>query len=615
MVQSAAGSVQVWDLVLTKLYNTTPGARHVKGPGDERSVILGLPLRRALSTSATRALALAALAFALRCYGLTAPLLDYHAWRQADTAAIARNFMAGGYHLLYPQVDWGGLTPGYVESEFPLYTGMLSLLFGLVGPVAWPGRLLTALASAAATGALYRLMRPLAGERAALYGGACLAIVPFPLYFGRAVMPDSLMLLMAILALWSLLRWLEHPTAGRLAAALVCGALAPLAKTPNLLIAGVPLAYLALAARPPRRLWPALALYATTFVVPSLLWMRHAAALPLDPRLSFGIAEKLFDLRLLADPAFYRLVGRWSAETVLTWAGLPFFAAGLWPARRPGGGRFAWLPYFWLLGVALFFLAAAAGVVGQDYYILPLAGPGAWFTGVGLARVRGWAAPRAPRLGRFLPAAALVLIAALSFVRVVPLYRTADFYATLGRRVDLALPPGARVGVIAPATSEILFYGGRKGWRLDPGVIVPGGLASLGPDLGVRYVLIADPWLTERREVLTAALRAYRRVPVGPYALLLDLAQPGEAGPFEVAWETGHLVAEPFLSAWRAAGVARLGLPISEALALPEGRVQFFERGVLRAEAAGVRAEPLADGRAALAARGLSEERQIELSR
>src|SRR5439155_1738759 len=100
-----------------------------------------------------------------------------------------------------------------------------------------------------------------------------------------------------------------------------------------------------------------------------------------------------------------------------------------------------WLPHAWLLGVLLFLCAGAAG-------------------------------------------------AALSLVRVAPLYRTTDFYRTLGRRVDLALPAGARVGVIAPAVSEILYYGGRQGWRLDPGVIVPGGLASLRPDLGVRYLLI-----------------------------------------------------------------------------------------------------------------------------
>src|SRR5689334_24611704 len=105
------------------------------------------------------ALALAGLALALRCYALTAPLLDYHSWRQADTAAIARNYASNGYRLLYPQIDWGGQTPGYVESEFPLYTYSLALLYGVFGVHPALGRLLSALAGAASAVLLYLLAR------------------------------------------------------------------------------------------------------------------------------------------------------------------------------------------------------------------------------------------------------------------------------------------------------------------------------------------------------------------------------------------------------------------------------------------------------------------------
>jgi len=592
------------------------------------------------------ALALALLALALRCYGLTAPLLDYHSWRQADTAAIARNYAANGYRLFYPQVDWGGTTPGYVESEFPLYSYTLALLYGLFGVREWLGRILTALASVAAVAALYGLVpsgqgSAGTGERAALYAGLALALMPFPIYFGRTVMPDTWMLLAAILAIWTFRRWLERRSSGRYAVALLCGALAPLAKTPNLLIVAVPLAYLTWSARPPRRDWPALAGYAVCFALPSLLWLSHARTLPLDPRLSFGIGEKLFDPRLLRDPQFYLLLARWSVANVITLAGLPFLIIGLLPRgadRRPLRLRLEpatteraryivprrpmtihpltrspahpFTPHAWLLGVLLFLYAGAAGVVGQDYYVLPLAGPAAWLIGVGIDRTQRFletlddqlkivgsrSSIRDPRssvdrssfvlrrrwISYLVPILALAALAALSLNRVAPLYQTTDFYRTLGRRVNLALPDGARVGVIAPAVSEILYYSGRKGWRLDPGVLVPGGLASLPPDLGVRYVLITDPALTEQRALLTVALRDYRRIPAGPYALLLDLARPGSQRPAMLVWETGHLVEEPFLSYWRnAGGVERLGYPLSDSLDGPEGHEQYFERGLL----------------------------------
>src|SRR4051794_592913 len=41
-------------------------------------------------------------------------------WRQSDTATIARNFATNGMHLFFPQINWGGAGPGYVEAEFQL---------------------------------------------------------------------------------------------------------------------------------------------------------------------------------------------------------------------------------------------------------------------------------------------------------------------------------------------------------------------------------------------------------------------------------------------------------------------------------------------------------------
>ncbi|MEM8529668.1 MAG: glycosyltransferase family 39 protein [Chloroflexota bacterium] len=561
--------------------------------------------------------AIFAFACLIRTYELTAPLLDYHSWRQADTAAIARNFMLNGYQWMYPQVDWGGTTPGFVESEFPLYSFSLALLYGVFGEFDWLGRVITLFASGMAAVALYMLIRKCTDVLyPALYAALVLALMPFAIYFGRTVMPDSLMLLTAILALWSFAHWLQQPTIARFGIALLCGALAPLAKTPNLAILIVPLAYLVWNVRTQRRLWPFLLMYGCVFIVPSLLWMRHAQTLPLDPRLSFGIGEKLFELRLLIDPQFYILLFRWSIENLITLIGIPFFLLGITPIAKQFQQSATTqtdkeehqlsvrlLPHAWLLGCVLFVFAGAAGVVEQDYYILPLAGPLAWFMGIGLYRGQRLFENRIghiskgfiqPKLGKLIPIVGLTVFAAMSFVRIAPFYQTADFYQTLGQRVNLALPEGERVGVIAPAVSEILYYGQRKGWRLDPGVIVPGGLASLQPDLGVRYVVIVDPWLTEQRDVLTQALGEYRRIPIGPYALLLDITQPGLSGAAEMVWETGYLVEEPFLSAWQdSGGQDWLGYPISDALETEDGVVQYFEFGVLKQAESGVERLPV----------------------
>jgi hypothetical protein len=56
--------------------------------------------------------AIAALCLGLRLVHLGAPLVDEQAWRQTDTAAVARNYYEEGFSFFHPRVDWRGATPG-----------------------------------------------------------------------------------------------------------------------------------------------------------------------------------------------------------------------------------------------------------------------------------------------------------------------------------------------------------------------------------------------------------------------------------------------------------------------------------------------------------------------
>ena len=73
-----------------------------------------------------------ALGAALRLFHLDAPFLDTHAWRQLDTAAMARNFYEGSFFPFDPQVDWGG-RQGYLEAEFPLVPAVIALVYRVAG--------------------------------------------------------------------------------------------------------------------------------------------------------------------------------------------------------------------------------------------------------------------------------------------------------------------------------------------------------------------------------------------------------------------------------------------------------------------------------------------------
>lgn len=113
-----------------------------------------------------------------RTYHLLGPPLDHHWYRQYETAALARNFYEGGMNLLYPQVDWGGDTPGYVESEFPLYPYCIGLLYNLAGPQEWLARLVNIGVYVLSALLLYSLTRKLYDGRTALLAVVFYSILP-----------------------------------------------------------------------------------------------------------------------------------------------------------------------------------------------------------------------------------------------------------------------------------------------------------------------------------------------------------------------------------------------------------------------------------------------------
>src|SRR3990170_5414497 len=67
-------------------------------------------------------------------------------WRESDTQTIARHLAEPNSSILYPRIDWGGAGPGYVETEFQLYTWIVSRFLIIFGDVEWPGQLVSLLA-------------------------------------------------------------------------------------------------------------------------------------------------------------------------------------------------------------------------------------------------------------------------------------------------------------------------------------------------------------------------------------------------------------------------------------------------------------------------------------
>ena len=434
----------------------------------------------------------------LRLYGIHDPVFDHPGWRQGDTAAIARNFAQLQYNIFFPQTDYDGPPPNYVELELQIVPFLAATLYKLFGVHEIFGRLISLAFGVATIPVIALFARWL--FRSAIAGiaaAAAFTIMPGAWYYSRTFMPDTAMVFFTTCALYACARWIVDDEArswrGWWPAALLL-MLAFLAK-PVAVTAAIPVASCAVAAlgwrgalsRP--LLW---ALFPAAFVpliaydafvsahaewhwasgitklhvLPSLLAALTSSHAFLQKAISFGHALKLLATTMVG-PVWF----------VLAILGLVILT--LRPAQGKGRGkdtsrsRSDALLWGWL-GGGLLYAYVVVTVERVDYYLyllLPLAA-------LAIGRLCAFAFDRwgAERERRTTLAgiAAVVWIAALvgGYREIAPYYQWNRVNFALAKQLDATLAPGALV-VMGHYDPSILYTINRKGWEEDPHLWTP----------------------------------------------------------------------------------------------------------------------------------------------
>lgn len=138
----------------------------------------------------------------VRFYHFTYPIADWHSWRQVDTSAVSRNFVQNGFDLLHPRFEDLSNIPsgvydnpqGYRFVEFPIYNALQAggfLLFGKFTLEEW-GRIVSIISSIFSVFLLYFLVSRYSNNRVGLYSAFFFAFLPFNIFWGRTILPDSL---------------------------------------------------------------------------------------------------------------------------------------------------------------------------------------------------------------------------------------------------------------------------------------------------------------------------------------------------------------------------------------------------------------------------------------
>jgi len=153
------------------------------------------------------------IAFVLRMYNIGTPLADLHSWRQADTAAVARNFSRHGINLLKPQYDdissiQSGLEnpEGLRMVEFPIYNAIIAVFHRYlpITTITVYGRAISSFFSLLIISVIYYLALLEKNRLAAIAASTIYAVFPFFVFFSRLVLPETTAVAFMMLSLFFL---------------------------------------------------------------------------------------------------------------------------------------------------------------------------------------------------------------------------------------------------------------------------------------------------------------------------------------------------------------------------------------------------------------------------
>ncbi len=417
------------------------------------------------------AIIITVLAFAVRLYKLDNPVADWHSFRQADTAAVARNFVKDGFNVLYPQSDSFTIlnekrlpNPNrYFINEFPLYNSIVAVVYKNFGINTNYARLVSISFAALGTFFLYLLTRKLFDTKVAALATLFYAILPYNVYYGRVIMPEPAFICFSIISFYLLLLFVEKPNLLRGLIFSIIFATAMLVK-PYAIFLYIPFVYWVFAnhglqafKKPMFYIAPILSL------IPLALWRYH---IYLHPEAAFASKWLLNQGDIRFSGAFFRwLIFDRLNRLIFATGGFVLMFFGFVSSVQNKKG---WLIITWLLSVLTYYTVFAMGNVTHDYYQLPIMPVGAILVSLGFFNLLENGKNLFQKIVLTGVAITLITISlAFGWFEVRGFYQVNDpAIVEAGKRIDEITPADARVIAPYQTSPSFLYQTNRHGWTL-----------------------------------------------------------------------------------------------------------------------------------------------------
>jgi 4-amino-4-deoxy-L-arabinose transferase-like glycosyltransferase len=480
------------------------------------------------------------LALVFRLYRVDKPVADWHSWRQADTAAVTRNFVTEGIDFFHPKFDdlssvaSGRPNPeGYRFVEFPIYNAISAFwvkFLPSIFTVEISSRIVSIFCSLASCALIFLIGKRYLGLTVGLGAAFLFAVLPYSVYYSRAILPEPMMVMVSLGMIWFFDQWIEQkPKTKKLASrdsfgiqkpktlayilAVVFATVGLLLK-PFVAFLFLPLVYLICRRLGLRGFFnPSTLLFFSFSVLPFVLWRWWVSHFPPGiPAYQWLLNQ---DQIRFKGAFFYWLFAKRLGELILGFWGMIPLGLGL--VLKPGKKE-GWFFHFWLLAILVYFSFFATGNVRHDYYqiiSLPIIciflAKGFHFLLFGAGEVFH------PIIGFLVSVVCLLFGLAFSWYQIRTYYwinKPAIIVA--GQAIDRLVAPEAKVIAPYQGDTAFLYQTKRKGWP-----VVEAPLEEMH-DWGADYLVSVDPQdlgiqgLKKRYQVLEET---------GEY-IIFDLAKP-----------------------------------------------------------------------------------------
>lgn len=430
------------------------------------------------------------LAFLVRIYKIDNPVADWHAWRQADTASVARYFYQVGYNPLIPKYDdMSGVAENPVPNfnryrfvEFPIYTSVVYFTYYMNGGVNEAlARGVNIIFSLGSLIFVYLVAKKYFGIATALVSSLIFAFLPFNIFFSRVILPEPSLVFFCLGMFYYTDKWIRESGVKLFILSVVFTSLAMLTK-PMAIFYLLPLLYLYRAKV--GRWFPVPARFLAFLVfafVPFTLWrvwmMQFPEGIPASNWLLNGNGIRL-------RPAFFRwIIGDRFGREILGVAGTFLFFLGiLIRPKNPEGV----VMHLLALSMFLYLIVFATGNVQHDYYQTMIVPVLSIFLARGvISLITG--------INGFIPRIYTIVLGVLFFIltfyltwgEVKGLYQINNpVIVEAGREADRILPKDAVVVAPYGGDTSFLYYVNRPGL---PFIVLP--IEEIKKDYGVNFLV------------------------------------------------------------------------------------------------------------------------------